>query len=61
MADTIILVVRGSQTPIPALKQARTRLDAHKLKCLGVILNGVDLIEEDGYYSRQYYNYSKAD
>jgi succinoglycan biosynthesis transport protein ExoP len=61
MADTIILVVRGSQTPIPALKQARAKLDAHRLKSLGVILNGVDLIEEDGYYSRQYYNYSKAD
>ena len=61
MADTIILVVRGGQTPVPALKQARTRLDAHRLKCLGVILNGVDLIEEDGYYSRQYYNYSKPD
>ena len=60
MADTIILVVRGSQTPIPALRQARAKLDAHKLKCLGVILNGVDLIEQDGYYARQYYGYTKA-
>jgi capsular exopolysaccharide synthesis family protein len=61
MADTIILVVRGGQTPIPALKQARTKLDAHKLKCLGVILNGIDMVEQDGYYSRQYYNYTKAE
>jgi capsular exopolysaccharide synthesis family protein len=61
MADTIILVVRGGQTPIPALKQARAKLDAHKLKCLGVILNGIDLIDEDGYYSRQYYSYTKPE
>ncbi|NLH77937.1 MAG: polysaccharide biosynthesis tyrosine autokinase [Acidobacteria bacterium] len=61
MADAIILVVRGSQTPIPALRQARAKLDAHKLKCLGVILNEVDLIEQDGYYARQYYSYTKTD
>ena len=61
MADTIILIVRGGTTPIQALKQARIKLDAHKLKCLGVVLNGVDMIEEDGYYSRQYYSYTKAE
>ncbi len=61
MADAIILVARGGQTPIPALKQAKHKLDAHKLKCLGIILNGVDLVEQDGYYARQYYSYSKAD
>jgi len=58
MADAIILVARGGQTPIPALKQAKQKLDAHKLKCLGVILNGVDLLEQDGYYAKQYYHYS---
>ncbi len=61
MADAIILVARGGQTPIQAMKQAKQKLDAHKLKCLGVILNGVDLVEQDGYYARQYYNYSKAE
>ena len=61
MADTIILVARGGQTPIQALKQAKQKLDAHKLKCLGVILNGVDLVEQDGYYARQYYHYSKPE
>ncbi|MGZ8878547.1 MAG: CpsD/CapB family tyrosine-protein kinase, partial [Candidatus Aminicenantales bacterium] len=61
MADAIILVVRGGQTPIQAMKQAKQKLDAHKLKCLGVILNGVDLIEQDGYYAREYYSYSKAE
>ena len=61
MMDAIILVARGGQTPIPALKQARQKLDAHKLKSLGIILNGVDLLEQDGYYARQYYQYSKPD
>jgi len=61
MADAIILVARGGQTPIPAIKQAKQKLDAHKLKCLGVILNGVDLVEQDGYYARQYYHYSRTE
>jgi len=61
IVDAIILISRGGQTPIQALKQAKQKLDAHKLKCLGVILNGVDLIEQDGYYSRQYSNYYKTD
>ncbi len=61
MADAIVLVARGGQTPIPALKQAKQKLDAHKLKCLGVILNGVDLLEQDGYYAKQYYHYSQPE
>lgn len=61
MADAIILVARGGQTPIQAMKNAKQKLDAHKLKCLGVILNGVDLLEQDGYYARQYYHYSKPE
>jgi succinoglycan biosynthesis transport protein ExoP len=60
MADGIMLIGRGGQTPIAAMKQAKQRLDAHKLRCLGVILNGIDLIEQDGYYARQYYQYSKS-
>ncbi len=61
MADAIILVARGGQTPIQAIKQAKQTLDAHKLRCFGVIINGIDLIEQDGYYARQYYHYSKSD
>ena len=61
LADAIILVVRGGQTPIQAMKQAKQKLDAHKLKCLGVILNGVDLVEQDGYYAREYYSYTKPE
>jgi succinoglycan biosynthesis transport protein ExoP len=61
MADTIIIVGRGGVTPIQALKQAKQKLDAHKLKCLGIILNDVDLLEQDGYYAKQYYHYAKVD
>jgi capsular exopolysaccharide synthesis family protein len=61
MIDGVILVTRGGQTPIPALKQAKQKLDTHNIKCIGVILNGIDLVEQDGYYAKQYYNYSKAE
>jgi succinoglycan biosynthesis transport protein ExoP len=61
LVDGVILVTRGGQTPIPALKQAKFRLDDHKLRCLGVILNGVNLVEQDGYYAKQYYTYSKPE
>ncbi len=61
MADAIILVARGGQTPVQAIKQAKQKLDAHKLKCLGVILNSVDLIEQDGYYAHEYYSYTKSE
>jgi capsular exopolysaccharide synthesis family protein len=61
MIDGALLVTRRGQTPIPALKQAKQKLDAHKLKCLGVILNGVNLIEQDGYYAKQYYQYAKPE
>ena len=61
MVDAIILVVRGGHTPIQAMKQAKQKLDMHKLRCLGVIINGVDLLEQDGYYARQYYNYTSVE
>jgi succinoglycan biosynthesis transport protein ExoP len=58
LADTIILVCRGGHTPLQAMKQAKQKLDTHNLHCLGVIINGVNLVEQDGYYARQYYSYS---
>jgi capsular exopolysaccharide synthesis family protein len=60
MADGTVLICRGGQTPLTAMKQAKQKLDAHRLKCLGVILNGVDLVEQDGYYARQYYQYTNS-
>lgn len=61
MADAILLVARGGRTPIQAMRQAKQKLDYHKLRCQGVIINGVDLFEQDGYYARQYYHYSKSE
>lgn len=61
LAEGMILVVRAGQTPIPALKQAAQKLELHKIKCLGVVLNDVDIVEQDGYYALQYYSYSKPD
>ena len=61
MADALILVARSGRTPIQAIRQAKQKLDSHKIKCLGVILNGVDLSEQDGYYSRQYYHYANPE
>ena len=58
-SDGVILVARGNHTPLPALKQAKLKLDAHKLKCLGVVINSVNLVEQDGYYAKQYYHYAK--
>jgi polysaccharide biosynthesis transport protein len=58
MVDATILVARGGITPVAALKQAKQKLDAHKIVSLGVILNGVDLIEQDVYYAHQYYHYA---
>ncbi len=57
--DGLILVVRAGQTPISALKQAKNKIEDHKINCLGVIINGVSLVEQEGYYARQYYHYSK--
>lgn len=57
VVDGIILIARGGRTPINALKQAKQKLDSHKLKSIGVILNGVDIVEQDGYYAKQYYQY----
>jgi succinoglycan biosynthesis transport protein ExoP len=57
VVDGIILIARAGKTPINALKQAKQKLDAHKLKALGVILNSVNIVEQDGYYARQYYKY----
>ena len=61
MADGVILIVRGEQTPIQAMKQAKQKLDAHKLNSLGVILNDVNLIEQYGYYAKEYYHYYSQD
>ncbi len=56
--DGAILVVQGGKTPREALRQAREKLDAHRIKGLGVIINRVNLRNfNDYYYADSYYTY----
>ena len=54
--DGIILVVWGGKTGGEALRLAKKKLDVHDIKCIGVILNNVEL-GEHAYYKRHYYYY----
>jgi len=55
--DGLLLVVSGGATSREALRQASEKLDSHKMKCLGVILNRADLREHDYYYTKYYQHY----
>jgi succinoglycan biosynthesis transport protein ExoP len=55
--DGAILVVRGGKTPREALRQAREKLDAHKIKGIGVIINQVQTRDFNYYYKDSYYEY----
>jgi len=55
--DATILVVWGGKTSQEALRQSREKLDSHKIKCLGVIINGADLREHDYYFMKHYHHY----
>jgi capsular exopolysaccharide synthesis family protein len=61
LVDGIILVCRGGHTPLAAMRQAKNKFEAHHLACMGVIINGVNLVEQDGYYAREYSRYSHMD
>jgi succinoglycan biosynthesis transport protein ExoP len=53
--DRAILVVEGGKTPREALRRAREKLDTHRIKCLGVIINNVRIQESGHYYGSHYY------
>jgi succinoglycan biosynthesis transport protein ExoP len=53
--DGAILVVRRGKTHREALKQAREKLDAHKVKGMGVIINHAKMRDFDYYYTDSYY------
>jgi capsular exopolysaccharide synthesis family protein len=55
--DGVILVVWGGKTAREALKQAKEKLDMLKVKCLGVVINNIDIQEHDYYYMHHYYHY----
>ncbi len=57
LADGVVLVVRGGQTPKDAFTRARDQLAAVRCRFLGVVLNAVDPSSPDYYYSYRYYPY----
>ena len=59
--DRAILVIEGGKTPREALRRAREKLDTHRIKCLGVIINNVRIQESGHYYGSHYYKrYGKS-
>lgn len=55
--DGVILVIWGGKTSREALRLSREKLDSHKIKCLGVVINGADLREHDYHYMKHYHHY----
>jgi len=53
--DGMILVVWGEKTSRDALRRAREKLDAHRIKSVGVIINNVRLRDFEYYYTNRYY------
>jgi Mrp family chromosome partitioning ATPase len=53
--DGVVLVVWGGKTTKDALKQAKQKLDMLKIKCLGVVINNIDIREGDYYFMYPYY------
>lgn len=58
-ADGAVLLVESEVTGKRELKRAKEQLDKTGIRCLGVILNKVNM-SKSGYYSK-YYNYKKYD
>jgi capsular exopolysaccharide synthesis family protein len=57
--DAAIMVVRRGRTPREALRRAQERLEEHKIKDLGVVLNGVRMQDLDEYNGLAYYGHGK--
>lgn len=55
--DGAILVVRAGKTPRAALRQAREKLDSHKIKGTGVIINQVRVRDLSYYNMDKHYGY----
>ncbi len=53
--DGAILVVRRGRTPREALRRSKEKLEAHKIKTLGVVINAVRMRDLDEYHISSYY------
>ena len=58
--DGVILVVWGGKTAREALKRAKEKMDQLKVKCLGVVINNINIQQHDYYYMYQYYHYGEG-
>lgn len=54
--DGVVLVVRGQETPVPQVRQAKADLEGARARILGVVLNDVDVSSGD-YYDDYRYRY----
>ncbi len=57
--DGAIMVVRRGKTSREALKRAQEKLDAYKIKNLGVVINAVRMRDMDEYHVSSYYGHKK--
>jgi len=53
--DGMILVVWGEKTSRDAVRCAREKIDVHRIKSVGVIINNIRLRDFNYYYSNRYY------
>jgi capsular exopolysaccharide synthesis family protein len=60
LVDTVVVVVRESNTPRDAMLQAIKLLDGVNAKIMGVVLNGINVSSKYG-YARYYSSYYEAD
>jgi uncharacterized protein involved in exopolysaccharide biosynthesis/Mrp family chromosome partitioning ATPase len=55
MADGVLVVIKGQSTTVPAVRQAKAKLERVGAKLLGSVLNDVDVTSGDYYYYKGYY------
>ena len=56
LADGVIIVIKGGETPRPPIQRALQQLSKLDTKLLGVVLNGIDF-KERKYYYKYHYDY----
>jgi Mrp family chromosome partitioning ATPase len=55
MADGVIMVIKGQSTSVPAVRQAKAKLERVGARLIGSVLNDVDVTSGDYYYYKGYY------
>jgi len=55
MADGVLMVIKGQSTTVPAVRQAKAKLERVGARLIGSVLNDVDVTSGDYYYYKGYY------